>query len=54
VRNFLIDLPAGAPVRSMTPEIDIQQAQQYARDLAALMARRRTKTAAATASPAKE
>lgn len=41
LRNFLIDLPTGAPARNATPEMDIQQAQQYARDLAALMARRR-------------
>ena len=40
-RNFLIDLPTGAPHQSDTSQIDIAQAQQYARDLAALMARGR-------------
>ena len=40
-RNFLIDLPTGAPFRSEATATDIAQAQVYARDLAALMARRR-------------
>lgn len=40
-RNFLIDLPTGAPFRNEASELDIAQAQVYARDLAALMARRR-------------
>jgi signal transduction histidine kinase len=43
VRNFLIDLPTGAPYRTQPlAETDIAQAQRYAADLAALMARRRT------------
>jgi hypothetical protein len=43
-RQFLIDLPTGAPHRTSDPQIDIAQAQRYASDLAALMARsRRTK-----------
>lgn len=41
VRNFLIDLPTGAPYRAQDSELDIAQAQRYAADLAALMARRR-------------
>ncbi len=42
VRNFLIDLPTGAPHRTAgDQQMDIAQAQQYARDLAALMARAR-------------
>ncbi len=40
-RNFLIDLPTGAPFRAEATAADIAQAQVYARDLAALMARRR-------------
>ncbi|TXH62926.1 MAG: HAMP domain-containing histidine kinase [Burkholderiaceae bacterium] len=40
-RNFLIDLPTGAPFRPEATAADIAQAQVYARDLAALMARRR-------------
>ncbi len=47
VRHFLIDLPTGAPHRSDTSQLDIAQAQQYARDLAALMARARTRQQAA-------
>lgn len=44
-RHFLIDLPTGAPHRPTDPQIDIAQAQRYASDLAALMARsRRTPT----------
>lgn len=38
---FLIDLPTGAPARFDTTEIDMQQAQRYALDIAELMARRR-------------
>ena len=45
-RHFLIDLPTGAPARSTDPQIDIAQAQRYASDLAALMARARRKTTA--------
>lgn len=41
LRNFLIDLPTGAPHRSESARLDAAQAQQYARDLAALMARAR-------------
>jgi len=48
VHNFLIDLPTGAPHRNENPQLDIAQAQQYARDLAALMARARQRRAAAT------
>jgi hypothetical protein len=40
-RHFLIDLPTGAPHRTDTSQIDIAQAQRYATDLAALMARAR-------------
>lgn len=42
LRNFLIDLPTGAPAREDAAQLDIAQAQQYARDLAALMSRART------------
>ena len=53
VRNFLIDLPTGAPHRSEQGQLDIAQAQRYAKDLAALMARARKRPAApATANPA--
>lgn len=45
-RNFLIDLPTGAPFRNEATAMDIAQAQVYARDLAALMARRRDSRAA--------
>ncbi len=41
VRTFMIDLPTGAPYRADTTQLDIAQAQQYAKDLAALMARAR-------------
>ena len=41
VRNFLIDLPTGAPHHAGDSPLDITQAQHYARDLAALMARAR-------------
>jgi light-regulated signal transduction histidine kinase (bacteriophytochrome) len=44
-RNFLIDLPTGAPFRNEAVDMDIAQAQVYARDLAALMARRRDQRA---------
>ncbi len=47
-RNFLIDLPTGAPFRNEATAMDIAQAQVYARDLAALMARRRDSRAAKT------
>ena len=46
VRLFLIDLPTGAPARADNHELDIAQAQQYARDLAALMARARNRRGA--------
>ena len=43
LRNFMIDLPTGAPHRNMAQsQIDIAQAQSYAADLASLMARART------------
>ena len=48
-RNFLIDLPTGAPFRTEVSAADIAQAQAYARDLAALMARRRDSRTASTA-----
>ena len=48
-RNFLIDLPTGAPFRTEVSAADIAQAQAYARDLAALMARRRDSRPATTA-----
>jgi hypothetical protein len=48
-RNFLIDLPTGAPAQTSTPELDLLQAQQYAKDLAALVARRKQRQQAATA-----
>lgn len=48
-RNFLIDLPTGAPFRTEASAADIAQAQAYARDLAALMARRRDSRTASTA-----
>ena len=44
-RNFLIDLPTGAPHRADEAAIDVAQAQQYARDLSALMTRARRKSA---------
>ncbi len=50
MRNFLIELPTGAPFRADQASIDVAQVQQYAHDLAALMARARQQgTAAATA-----
>lgn len=42
-RNFLIDLPTGAPARSDQSQLDIAQAQRYAQDLAALMTRARAR-----------
>ena len=47
LRNFLIDLPTGAPHRADEAAIDVAQAQQYARDLSALMTRARRKNAQA-------
>ena len=46
LRNFLVELPTGAPHRSDEGQLDIAQAQQYARDLAALMTRARRKKVA--------
>lgn len=46
LRNFLIDLPTGAPHRAEGGQLDIAQAQRYAHDLAALMARARRSRAA--------
>jgi hypothetical protein len=45
LRNFLIDLPTGAPHRAEKGQLDIAQAQRYASDLAALMARARKNAA---------
>lgn len=45
LRNFLIDLPTGAPYRAVDATMDAAQAQRYAADLSVLMARRRQKTA---------
>lgn len=42
-RNFLIDLPTGAPARNDQSQLDIAQAQRYAHDLAALMTRARAR-----------
>jgi len=42
-RNFLIDLPTGAPARADQGQLDIAQAQRYAQDLAALMTRARAR-----------
>jgi hypothetical protein len=42
VRNFLIELPTGAPHRNDQSQLDVAQAQRYATDLAALMSRART------------
>ena len=57
VRNFVVDLPTGAPHRREQGQLDIAQAQRYASDLAALMARARKRpatpaTAATPATPA--
>ncbi len=46
-RNFLIELPTGAPHRDAAPQLDIAQAQRYASDLAALMNRARRHAAPA-------
>ncbi len=46
LRNFVIDLPTGAPHRNDSAALDIAQAQQYAKDLAALMTRQRRKAVA--------
>ena len=46
MRNFLIDLPTGAPHRDDHSQLDIEQAQSYARDLSALMTRARRRPAA--------
>jgi len=47
LRNFLIDLPTGAPGRDGgDAHMDAAQAQRYAADLSALMARRRKSPAA--------
>lgn len=48
LRNFLIDLPTGAPGREQNEAaMDAAQAQRYAADLSALMARRRKTQAGA-------
>lgn len=52
--NFLIDLPTGAPHRADQSAIDAAQAQRYAEDLAALMARSRAAPARAAASARNE
>jgi hypothetical protein len=52
VRNFLIDLPTGAPHRLEQTQLDIAQAQQYAKDLSALMARARKRNAPAPSAAA--
>lgn len=51
VRNFLIDLPTGAPHRTEQTQLDIAQAQRYAKDLAALMARARKRPATPASAP---
>lgn len=51
-RNFLIELPTGAPHRETGPQLDIAQAQRYASDLAALMTRARQREGAAKAATA--
>ena len=51
VRNFLIDLPTGAPHRLEQTQLDIAQAQRYAKDLAALMARARKRPATPAPAP---
>lgn len=53
MRNFLIELPTGAPHRSEQPQLDTGQVQQYAKDLAALMSRARERAATAALSAAK-
>ena len=49
VRNFLIELPTGAPHRNDQSQLDVAQAQRYATDLAALMSRARTRGKATSA-----
>lgn len=44
VRNFIIDLPTGAPHHDAQQQLDIAQAQRYASDLAALMTHARQRT----------
>ncbi len=44
-RIFMVELPTGAPHRQEHAELDIAQAQVYARDLAALMTRSRKRQA---------
>lgn len=44
-RTFMVELPTGAPHRQEHTELDIAQAQVYARDLAALMTRSRQRQA---------
>ena len=51
-RHLVIDLPTGAPHRSDEPALAIEQAQRYARDLAALMNRARGPQRASPASTA--
>ena len=51
VRNFLVDLPTGAPHRLEQTQLDIAQAQRYAKDLAALMARARKRPATPAPAP---
>jgi signal transduction histidine kinase len=48
-RNFLIDLPTGAPARNDQSQLDIAQAERYAHDLAALMTRARVRRETANA-----
>lgn len=52
LRNFLIDLPTGAPGREAGTAMDAAQAQRYAADLSALMARRRKAQPIAPKEPA--
>ena len=47
LHTFVIDLPTGAPHQFDSSQLDIAQAQQYAKDLAALMARARDRKAQA-------
>lgn len=42
LRNFLIELPTGAPYSPVAATIDVAQVQQYAHDLSELMARNRS------------
>lgn len=53
MHNFLIDLPTGAPHRMDSSQLDIARAQQYVKDLAALMARARNRKPAAPAPAAR-